>query len=222
MSDLALRPLLGLVVEGHCEFNCLPTAACRVVGSSLNIKKSHPQGNGRVLHKLAEELSDIVVVHKPYWLIAVLDLVDALEDGTYISCKQVLEALSASVAKWFAMAQSDPRLSPLPSGVSVVLEIPEYESWLIADCQGLAESALVDAAKCTHSCTNVDDDIPNPDKWLHECLVERIDTKRKENCEALFSGVKVSRAREHSKSFDKFCREVEKAYASWLLELTEQ
>jgi len=209
------RPPLGFVVEGHGEFHCYPSLFCRVVGlcGPILIPRVNAGSCGALVTRLKEQLTALNLVHKPLEVIITVDLADVLKQGIYLDCGSLCEALHQQTSEWLVEAASDRRLSPLPQRITTVIQIPKFESWLIADV-----NSLIKAGYLRHNTTQIEnsDDTDRPEQFLGENLTSKSRLKNPIFAKKLVSKLNPVVMRKHSRSFDKFFRETTRAYSAWL------
>ena len=91
--------------------------------------------------------------------------------------------------------------------ISVNLANREYESWLIASLETIAERAGIPTS--TSVPTNLES-IRGAKEWLVRRMPQGYSYKPKNDQVRLTTGIDVPLARRRSQSFDRFCREVER------------
>lgn len=208
------RPPIGFVVEGRGEYNCYPSLVCRVVGASgFKVPRVNAGGYGNIVRHLRDQLDVLTLAHHPFHIIVTMDLRDILDDGLYTDCAQLCDDLQKQARDWLRDARDDTRLHPLPGLVSIVVQVPKFESWMAADIPGLVASGYLQSEP--PQCSNVDDEIRDPATWLSRHVTPGRSLKNPRSAKCVVSRLSPTIMREHSRSFDKFCREVESAYDCW-------
>jgi len=210
------RPPVGFIVEGRGEFDSYPSLLSKVIDeSSLNFPRINARGNGGIIRHLHEHLSDIVKTHKPVSVMVTVDLIDLVDEGIFTTCAELLEALVFNLNKWAEDNSSFPKYLPFPEKFSVVIQIPKFESWLIADKRSLCQRGYINIPDSEEQWTNVDDEVKNPHKWFHEVSQQGLDLKQPLVCREIAGCIDIDVVKTVSPSFDKFYREVRKLYDHW-------
>lgn len=208
------RPPIGFVVEGVIEYTCYPSVVCRIVnGTGFKIPRANAGGNGDIVRHLGKELEGLVLTNHPYTVIITLDLKDVLKAELFNSCKGLCVDLENQVEEWLASSQGDPRLQPLPERIVIVIQVQKFESWMIADVEGLKKSGCLKTDLPQYS--NTDREVPNPATLLKKHMLPGKDPKDPKCAKSIISCLEPSVIRLHSPSFNKFCREVESSYHCW-------
>jgi hypothetical protein len=211
------RAAVTLIVEGHGEYNHLPRMIPLATKDWINIPRPiRAKGWGDVVCRLEEHLTDQVKAHHPYTVIVVLDKKDALDpkngfDGCIAGMRQIQKAIN----NWYEKARSSGKLDPLPDGVVVIPACQKFESWIMADCDGLKSCSFINADVCHHDCANVDAEIPDPATWIINRCKNKTDIKHQPNVARMIACIDMKIVRERSKSFDKLCVKAELAYQRW-------
>lgn len=95
--------------------------------------------------------------------------------------------------------------------VSVSLANREYENWLIASLETIAEAAgIPPSASVPYS----PEDIRGAKEWLSRQIPRGTSYKPQKDQARLTASIDVPLARQRSQSFDRFCREVERLLAA--------
>ena len=215
MSELSLisRPPLGFVVEGAGEHGCYPSIVSRIVNASnFDIPIVNAGGYGGIIRNIHEQLTSLLRLKKPYHIIVTVDLKDVIDDGFYSTCEDLLLDLNCKISDWFNSAQDDPRLQPLPERISVVVQIPKFESWFVADVASLKTSGHVQSDADQPDNT---DELRNPAQWLKDRIIGTKSIKNQRHVRLMVSSLNPEVMRVHSPSFDKFYREVQSSFISW-------
>lgn len=211
---MVTRPPVGFVVEGRGEYNCYPSLFCRCIGGvSLPVPRVNAGGYTNIIKRLKEHLTDLCISHKPYSIIVTIDLRDVIREKHVSNCQELLVLLKEQVEEWFTEAHSDKRLYPLPVSITPVIQVHTFESWIIADLEGLKQSNYI--LENTEEFTNVEE-IGNPAKWLRENMVHRTDIKNPHFAQEIISVIDPDRMKKSSASFDKFYRECCAFYSDWV------
>lgn len=208
------RPPIGFVVEGHGEYNCYPSLVCRIVnGTGFKIPRVNAGGYGNIARHLGEQLKALVLADHPYAVIITLDLKDVLEIGLFNSCKDLCVDLENQVREWLTSSQCEPRLQPLPEHIVFVIQVQKFESWIIADVEGLKKSGCLKTD--LPQCSNTDKEVPDPATLLRKHMLPGQNQKNPRCAKSIISCLDPSVIRLYSPSFDKFYREVEFSYGCW-------
>jgi Domain of unknown function (DUF4276) len=217
MNDTAAwsRPPIGLIVEGHGEYQSFPSVVSRIVDCNrLHIPRVNMRGCGSVLTNLAEHLSDLVKAHHPLTVLINTDLADFKQ----LNCSELAEEIRGKVTRWQESEALASGHAPLPKHVGVVIQIPKFESWLMADFISLENKGLVTLQDSDHGITDVDGEVSSPARWIAERSGGRLRSKRPRDANYMLVSSCIDTIAEKSKSFDKFKREIEKCYLMWQLE----
>lgn len=211
------RAPIGFIVEGHAEYHCYPSLVCRIVNSKgFPVPRVNARGCGNIVRRLADQLKFLVLAHHPYHVIITLDLKDVLDEGLYGTCAELLVSLEDQARDWLDNSQADPRLHPLPERIIAVVQVQQFESWIIADCQGLRGSGYL--AVDDPQPLNVDEEVSEPIAWLRTRTSPGRYQKNPRCARAVISCLDPDTIRVNSRSFDKFYREVSSSYTCWCQE----
>jgi hypothetical protein len=101
---------------------------------------------------------------------------------------------------------------PMPARISVVVQVPRFEAWLTADPVALANSELIQPGFTPHTYADVDTQISNHRDYLMLAL-RRGFRKRPAEIARISKLLRPTEMARHSRSFQKFWKEVTKAYA---------
>jgi hypothetical protein len=210
------RPVIGFIVEGDGEFKSYPSLVNRILDiQNCYIKALNAKGAGSIVNNLEKHLDDLVIHFKPVNVIITIDLRDNINDGTCQSCTHLVEILQNEIDNWYTKSRRDNRFDQLPNEIIPVIQIQTLESWFLADLDSLAElpEFNIDASSCNWQ--NVDDSISNPYIWLSQKVDGSFNLKSPTNVRTIFSRLNIEVMKSKSRSFSKFCREVEKLYKNW-------
>ena len=213
-KPLVARPPIGFIVEGHGEYNCYPSLVQQIVGNKgFHIPRVNAGGVGSLVRNIRKYLRMLVLTHHPFHIIITVDLKDTIKQKLAPSCEQLRTDLSKQVKNWLENeAQYDARLQPLPERITVVIQIQTFETWLIADVVSLVKAGYI--KKGTKQPSNVDEQVTKPAQWLRKRSKQ--DIKNPKYAKAMASQLDPKVMRLNSHSFDKFFREVERSYLSWI------
>ena len=213
MNNIITRPAIGAVVEGKGEYYCYPSLVSRIVNTpGLYIPVVYAGGIGNIRKHLHENLSDLVLSHKPYIAVITIDLRDNLESG-FTYCQELKEFIVKQARDWIISVQDNERFQPLPVNIEVVIQIQQFESWYLSDPVSLANTGFFDVTGLSPGDT--DTTILNPANFLEDHKMCERKLKDPQFAKEIISGLDPSVMRTNSKSFDKFYREISKAYTSW-------
>jgi len=211
---LQVRPPIGFVVEGRGEYYCYPSLVCRIVGASgFKVPRVNAGGIGSVVRNLPDQLAALVLADHPFHVIVTMDLKDVLAQALCCDCHHLKTDLEAQANRWMRESQGDPRLQPLPERVAIVVQVPKFESWIIADVLGLARSGYLTTEETSQS--NVDEAVTDPARWLRERTRPGRNQKNPRYAKEIISHLCPETMRSSSRSFDKFFREVRHSYDCW-------
>lgn len=207
------RPPIGFIVEGHGEYNCYPSLFCKISNTKgVRIPIVNAGGCGTIIRHLGEQLNNLLMIDSPESVIITLDLKDALHQGFAKSHDDLLSLLSLSIQKWKEEASADPRLQPLPIRILCIIQVRKFESWLIADVEGLKNAELV-----RHEVTQMPDAeaIIEPTVWLKNSLKCEANLKSPQFAKKVVAAITPAVMKVHSQSFSKFHDECELIYKEW-------
>ncbi|WP_124552570.1 DUF4276 family protein [Methylophilus methylotrophus] len=203
-EDQMLR--LGLIVEGDGEYQAFPSIISRIIGAPVGkLPRVNANGYGNItcrnrLQKLLSSLLSLDCVQK---VIICVDAMEPIKDEIVRNCVELKQLIESHVQDWFSQAINDSRIKHIPE-VVVVIQVQKLETWMIADTQSLFHNSLI---KSDVRLTNVDE-IPNPSATLKQIAKIEIDTKNPKVAKEILGFLDVNVMRLHSRSFDKFFREI--------------
>jgi hypothetical protein len=209
------RPPLGFIVEGKGEYYSYPSIVSRIVKAcGFCIPVSNAEGYGGILNHIDEHLTDMISSWKPVTIIVTMDLIDVIRAGIVEDCKELTKTLSDSIFRWVEQNKSSNKFVPFPDLFKIIVQIPKFEAWLIADKANLKRGGYIHEEGAPW--LNVDDEVSNPVQWLEENCQKRINVKHPGTCKEMVTAIDVEIVRGYSRSFDKFYREVKFCYDFWL------
>ena len=197
---------VAFIVEGYSEYDTFLSFISKILGVSSYYPISNAKGIGNIMKNTGDELLKVIKPIKPNKIIITLDYREAEREGLVSNCIELKE-LVINNCNTFIESQQNGSLD-LPSEIIVVIADKTYESWLVADFEGLKENALIDSDLITESYTNVDIEIPNPNSWLKSKVKKNVNLKSKANRKKIASTMRPIVAKENSRSFRKFYCEV--------------
>lgn len=197
---------LGLIVEGHCEYDSFPSIISKIPNTPYYVPVINAGGIGNIIKNVDEQLLSMIKVHSPRKIVITLDYRDALKENFVQDCIE-LKNLVTRRCQDFIESQKNGSLN-LPNSIVVVIADKTFESWVCADVISLKANENFNAKLITEEFQNVDIEIPNPSQWLYSKLTNDIDIKNRRNRTKIYKAINPEIAREKSKSFDKFYREV--------------
>ncbi len=174
----AERPPIGFILEGAGEYATYPSLATRSLGAAgLHIPRINARGFGGILTGLEEHLDDLVRSYHPLSIIVAMDLRDVVECGLYVDCASLRAELLRRAQSWAASRTGAVPFEPMPQPIGVVIQVQLFETWWLADPDGLRRTGLfqIDPADCRWG--NVDQDVSNPLAWLEKRLVRPTNLK---------------------------------------------
>ena len=199
---------LGFIVEGHCEFEAIPSFVGRSLGY-FNFPIHNARGIGNIIKNLDQELLFLVKNYKPKNIIITLDSADAINQGFCNTCVE-LKNLIISNTESFLETQKNGSLI-LPENIVTVIADKTYDTWVCSDLDGLKTCELIDANQIDETFINVDEEILAPASWIKSKLASSaVNPKNRRHRKKIASAIRPEVGREFSPSFDKFLREVEK------------
>lgn len=207
------RPPIGFIVEGHGEYNCYPSLFCKISNAvGIKIPVVNAGGCGTIIKHLGEQLNNLLITDSPESVIVTVDLKDALHQGFAKSHDDLFELLSLAIKKWQESASTDPRLQPLPIRICCIIQVRKFESWLIADIEGLKNAELV-----RHDVMQMPDAeaITEPTVWLKDALRCEANLKSPQFAKKVVTALTPTVMRVHSQSFSRFHAECESMYKEW-------
>ncbi len=214
------RPPIGFIVEGHGEYNCYPSLFCRIVDArGIHVPRVNAGGCGSIVKRIDEQLTDLFLASNPLNVIVTVDLHDVLEKGLANDCVELVHKLNRKIKEWRIAAKSDYRLHPLPNKIVCIVQIRKFESWIIADIDGLKYANLL---KSGIDIIKDSETITNPCKWLKDNLLIDGCVKSPNVAKKLISALNPKRMRMHNRSFDKFYRDTMAFYKKWLQYISQK
>ena len=200
-----MRPRLGFIVEGHCEYDSIPSIVSKIEGH-FNYPIINAQSIGNIIRHTNKLLLDIIKTYSPEKIIISLDYKDALRQGIVKSCIELKDIVKNN-AQEFIASQSNGTLI-LPNEIVVVIADKTYDSWICADYENLKQNDLFDATKITENFSNVDEEIDNPCTWLESKLKSKVDLKSRAYRKKVVKTLRPEFAIQKSRSFRKFHKEI--------------
>lgn len=208
------RPPVGFIVEGHGEHNCYPSLFCKINNSSgFKVPVINAGGCGSIVKRLPQQLNDLLTVDSPEHVIVTVDLKDVLSQNLAQSEEQLIQILETEIAKWRAEASTDTRLHPLPKKIVCLAQVLKFESWILADTQGLKTASII---KTTAEDLTDAEAIAEPVAWLKKNMVSVNDIKNPKFAKTVIAALDPREMRHHSKSFGKFYTHCCELYEAWL------
>jgi len=196
---------LGFIVEGHCEYESIPSIVAKVHGY-CNCPIVNAKGIGNIIRNTGDELLYLIKTYSPRKIIISLDYKEAFREGIVTNCIQLKDKVKSNCDA-FIKAQRNGSLN-LPEEIVVVIADRTYESWICADYENLRNNDLFDAEKITEIFENVDEEINNPENWLSSKLKENIDLKSRAYRKKISQTLRPEVAATKSRSFRKFYKEI--------------
>ena len=212
-NKVITRPPIGFIVEGTGEYHSFPSLVNRILDvSNMYVPISNARGYGKIILDLPREIRMIIRRAHPYSLYVCLDLIDILKENIVSNCLELITLLTSQIDSF--TNSNDPQCHPLPNSYGVILQIPQFETWMIADITSLIDSGLIDNIHAP--IIDVDNTVDKPYKWLRCNLLDRHMNPKKPNiAKDILSVLEPNSMRSNSRSFEKFYREVTDAYSLW-------
>jgi len=135
-----------------------------------------------------------------------------LHAGLFSSRAELCTDLGNQATEWLASSQCESRLQPLPEDIVIVLQVQKFESWMIADVEGLKRSGCLRTDVPQEPNTDL---VADPAALLRRHMSPSQDQKNPRCAKSIISCLDPGAMRLRSPSFDKFYRKVESSYASW-------
>jgi hypothetical protein len=203
------RPCLGFIVEGYGELNSYRSIVQRVLERPIgHIPVSNGEGCGNLVKHLESKLRDLVKTWHPAHIIVTLDGRDLCDLCADDNCPRLRENLQGRADTWLAQQHAAGALVPLPESIVVVLQDRAFESWLIADLDGLRLALDFVHIENEPKWTNVDAQIRNPGAWLDDRLLPGVRLKDPMLPKNLMKYLTPTAMAQNSRSFRKFWKEV--------------
>ncbi|MFC4740366.1 DUF4276 family protein [Flavobacterium ponti] len=197
---------LALIVEGHCEYDSFPSIISKIPNTPHYVPIINAGGIGNIMKNVHEQLLAMIKIHSPRKIVITLDYRDALKENLVQDCIE-LKNMVTQKCQEFVESQLNGSLN-MPNNIVVVIADKTFESWVCADFISLKNNENFNSELITEEFQNVDIEIPNPSQWLTSKLTTDIDIKNRRNRVKIYKSIDPIVAREKSKSFDKFYREV--------------
>jgi len=210
------RPPVGFIVEGTGEYLAygnIVRKGVRAAHGKLPIVNSY--GCTALLHDLEQSLVDLTLAHHPVTIIVTLDMRDPIQAAIFPDCLSLRTALQDRADRWLAEAiQNGVPTGPLPDTVRIVIQVQTFESWLVADAEGLRRAPPIRKNFAGHACSDVDSEL-EATTFLKDSCKRPTNLKHRDFVLQLSRCIKPQRAAASSRSFRKFWDEVVKAYERW-------
>jgi len=214
---------MGFIVEGNGEFNCYPSLIHRITdtyGYPLAIINSG--GCGGIYRNLKKYLTNIVITRKPIDIFITIDYLDLLELGIVTNCEELVSHLQSQINDWLnSDVKTDRRISHPPERILSIIQIQQFESWLLSDIASLINSGYIERIFDTNLDTpeeftyNVDEKIQKPASFLKQHKTTEKDIKNTKYARSLICCLNPQIMKDNSGSFNKFYREVLFSYSKW-------
>lgn len=194
----------GFIVEGHCEYDTLHSLISKIIGTHY-FPISNAKGIGNITRNIDRELL-YICKSKPEKVFVLLDYREAEREGIVTNCTDLKEMIIEQCNN-FIESQTNGTMY-LPKKIIVIIVDKTYETWLCSDYEGLKGNDLINETLINESFHNVDIEIPNPNKWLKEKLIENVDLKKRKNRKEICKTLRPNVAQKNSRSFRKFYEEI--------------
>lgn len=207
MPDLK-RPFLGFIVEGDGEFQSYRTIVAKIVENNCcNIPIVNARGCGNIHKNLEEQLNDLVKISYPHVVIVTVDLCDLISQGLSSDCVEAVKNINDQIIRWKkSFTKGKPQMEIIP-----VIQIQKFETWMIADIESLISAGYISSE--TKQVAKADS-LNNPSLWIQKNFIIPFNSKSPREAKSLFAKTSPSTCSQYSSSFNKFHREVIKAYKS--------
>lgn len=201
------RPFVGFIVEGFGEFNSYRSILSRGLSrDTRDLPINNAAGWGTLVARLEEKIEELVITWHPIHVIVTADARDAK-----YSCHTFKGDLQRRADCWLDAHGMDARCIPLPDTISIVIQDRAFETWLIADLEGLRLAKNDVSVEPRPPWRNVDLEEPHPADWLRERLRQDYHLKDPFLAKRLAKHIEASRMAACSRSFRKFWKEVRRA-----------
>lgn len=213
MSDeLSEQIPIAFIVEGHDEVASFPSLACRILGGHMHLPCAKAVNNAEIVADLEQLLSQVVIRHHPLSIVVTLDLRDMRDHPELNDCRLLREELQRRADAWLN-GRHAARYLPLPRNIQIVIQVQTFETWLLADLEGLKSLGYIRTEEAQHSAV---DEIDNPLRTLSQAKGRREFKKSPRLVKEIISALEPSVMSTNSRSFAKFCKEVRRAYGIWM------
>ncbi len=141
---MGLRPPVGFIVEGDGEFHFVRSFVAHATGMDAgSIPVQNAGGCTTLVTNFEEILSRMVVARKPHAIIVTIDSRDFRKHPSLADCRALRAHLQTRADLWLTTHANTPSLQPLPTRIAIVIQHRAFETWLIADVDGLRTSSEV-------------------------------------------------------------------------------
>lgn len=197
MGDATAPPTIAPIVEGHGEVGALLPLIHNIVGSNTGLV--YPQ----IVRPYRAHWGSLV--NRPADLLRYAEIV--MQEGGPGSCLLVLlDADGCCPAKLGPKLFERLKLRFPRDPISVTVADWEYESWFIASAETIAAHIGTDLSIDVPDCI---EEIENAKGWLEQNILKRR-YKETDDQAAFSSLIDVPLARQRSRSFDRFCLELDR------------
>lgn len=210
---MSQRPQIGFIVEGRGEWNAYQSIAAKICGYPIYCRSINTEGYGGITSNIEEHLRDLVSIAHPYHIIVALDMIDVIKAGLFHSCEELKKHLINRVEVWQQQASTHPKFTPLPDSITIVIQVPKFESWLIADFDGISSVGLIKAKDGDTSFEDVDRQVDDPASWLKD-RIQNYRSKDPGVAKKLITASDVTIMQERSRSFRKLAKEILRCISS--------
>lgn len=215
-ANVSGRPPIGFVVEGHGERNAYRTLVSRGLAiDSRHLPVVNANGVGSILVRLEELLDLLVKPSHPVHVIVSIDKRDLLRQRSFSSCYELRMHFQSRADAWLQEARGRADLNPVPGTVTVIVQDPMFEAWLIADGIGLVSAQEIVNLSEAPIWRDVDSEVSNPASWLEPHLKPGFNVKNPTVAKIIANHIDPSRAAAQSRSFRKFWQEIIRCYRNW-------
>lgn len=208
-SSTTILPL-GLIVEGHGEYESFPSLIYKILKRQPGeVPRVNAWGIGGIVkrEKLHENINSIARLKPLKRLIVCIDLEECLKEGICSDCQDLKNILDGHISSWLDGARSDQRIALIPQIVTVI-QIKKFENWMISDVASLVSLGMFGEVE-----QDTDVDNLNPTNYIRLNAVQDFNSKNPKFVKSVISALDPDVMKVHSRSFNKFYREVVSAYS---------
>lgn len=207
---ISSRPKLGFIVEGHNEYNFYPSIITKILGYyPSDYKIVNANGIGNIIKHLDDSLLALVKTVSPEKIIVTIDLKDCIDQKFVTNCRELKDLITCSASKWLQTQKEQGSLNDkLPEEIIVVIVDKCFETWLIADIEGLKNCEYFDKYMLEENFSNVDDEVISPASWLKSRSLIVGNLKSIKIVRSIVSKIDPNIGKNYSRSLRKFYKEV--------------
>lgn len=213
-----LRSFAGFILEGHGEYNCYPSIITRSLDvTCMKIPSVNAGGITNIFAHFDEQLCDLLTVDKPYHVYICFDQIDVLKRYTELKTSQdIISHINTLIESWKSRYGDIAKYQPLPDKFTAILQVKKFESWIVADVEGLNNFHLLNSGEFNKNFDNVETDVDDPHIWLLDNVDSKYNSKNPIQCKKLISAIDVNRASKSSPSLLVFLSTLREDYSTWV------